>query len=127
MESWGRRVGCREGREGRERGGPKRWPASERWADWDQAQLRPLRPLPWGSPTQALARGACGGLAANLGLRWGWGGRLHLHPSWNGNSGHPAKAGAGGQAGTAAPPTPSPSRRRGGSVTRPQETGRSNT
>lgn len=41
------------------------------------------------------------------GVRWGRG-RLHLHPSRDGNRAHPAEPGRRGQAGTAVPPTPSP-------------------
>lgn len=132
MGSWRRRVACSEGLEGRGRGGARRWPAGEHWADRNPAQLRPLSPLPWGGPAHPLARGACGGREANLGLRWGWGGGLHLHPSQDGNCCHPAKIGAGETGGYRSPSHP-PNlsrrrrRRRGRSVTRPQETRRSNT
>lgn len=93
------------------------------------------RTLTLGQPGPPMARGALGGRRANLGLRWGVGRGLHLHPSRDGNCGHPAKVGAGGGGGDRRVPRSSPSppqserrrRRRGRSVTRPQETRRSNT
>lgn len=88
--------------------------------------------LPPGLPGPPLARGACGGRGANLGLRWGWGGGLHLHPSRDGKCGQPAKIGPGAAVGTSGyrgpPPPPQPERRRRRrSVTRPQESRRRNT
>lgn len=69
--------------------------------------------LPPGLPGPPLARGACGGRGANLGLRWGWGGGLHLHPSRDGKCGQPAKIGPGAAVGTSGyrgPPPPPPAR-----------------
>lgn len=72
------------------------------------------RTLTLGQPGPPMARGALGGRRANLGLRWGVGKGLHLHPSRDGNCGHPAKVGAGAAVGTGGyrgppPHPPSPS------------------
>lgn len=71
------------------------------------------RTLPPGLPGPPLARGACGGRGANLGLRWGWRGDCtSIHPGME-TAVTPLKSGRGlrwGPAGTAVvPPPPSPS------------------
>lgn len=130
MESRGRGVARSEGLEGRGRSGPRRWPADERWADRDRAQLQRPRPFPWGGPALPWP----GAPAEGMGQTWGCGGggvgdSTSIHPGME-TAVTPLKSGRGrwwGQAGTAVPPPPSRSRRRRRSVTRPQETRRSNT